>query len=92
MGFLEENERKRMVVSLFEGDGWILLKIREKVMVVRERRKKVRNVNMREEGTVAARVRGNGSVLLIGFYMWVTGLPVEPAGLVRFWKKLSSII
>jgi hypothetical protein len=39
-----------MVVLFFEGDGWILLKIREKVMVVRERRKKRRYEKGREGG------------------------------------------
>jgi len=50
MGFLEENERKRMVVLFSEGDGWILLKIRENVMVVRERRKNRRYEKGREGG------------------------------------------
>jgi hypothetical protein len=35
-----------------------------------------RTVDMRKEGRVAARVRGSEIVLLIGFYMWVTGLLV----------------
>jgi len=50
MGFLEENERKRIVDLFSEGDGWILLKIKEKVMVVRERRKKRRYEKGREGG------------------------------------------
>ena len=33
-----------------------------------------RNVDMRKEGRVAARVRESEIVLLIDFYMWVTGL------------------
>jgi hypothetical protein len=69
MGFHEENERKIMVALFFEGGGWFLFKIRERVMVVRERRK---NAWEGEREGVAARVRR--SVLLIYFYVLVIGL------------------
>jgi hypothetical protein len=38
----EENQRKRIVFLFFEDGGWILLKIREKVMVVIEKRRNVK--------------------------------------------------